>query len=551
MITPLVPCSPTLVQAFCDVAQSISRSAEMNNPKRGVALSIAIGTVIAAVLFLVVNHLRKGSRRVPQPTVTVGVPTPSAGDLQRMEQVRETIRRVMSEKGIPSVTVAVARDGKILWEEGFGWADREKMTPATPETMYSLASISKPITATGFMRLVEMRKVNLDKPANEYLGIGQIRGLAADPSKATVRRVLSHTAGLPRHVQFFYSNESNRPPSMEETIARYGVIIYPPGGAYEYSNLGFGILDHIISRISGQEFNDYMRTKVFAPLGLVHTSVNIGPGLEPFVAQRYDSQLRPIPFYTFDHVGASAIYSSAHDLVRFGMFHLKQHLADQQAILNDSTLDEMHQEVTTIQPNLGYALGWYTHSDHGYQFVAHTGGMPGVSTMLALVPSENLAVVVLTNTKTDSSKIRQAVIAFALPKYGEALAKEGSQPEAKPQPFTPTAALLGSWVGTVQTWQGKLPITMVFKPDGDIHVKLGDNFESILSDISFRNDILTGSFASSIPTPDANLYRSDIDLKLWLRDGKLQGELSAVTSTDPEHYALSSYADLTKKASSN
>lgn len=477
------------------------------------------------------------------------VPAQSTADLsQRIEQARETIRRVMNEKGIPSVTVAVARDGQILWEEGFGWADREKMIRATPDTMYSLASISKPITATGLMRLVEAGKVGLDKPANEYLGIGQIRGLAGDASGATVRRVLSHTAGLPRHVQFFYSNESNRPPNMEETIARYGIIVYPPGQSYEYSNLGFGILDHIISRISGQEFSDYMRTQVFAPLGLTHTSVNIGSGLEPYVAQRYDSQLRPIPFYTFDHVGASALYSSAHDLVRFGMFHLKQHLPDQQAILKDSTLDEMHREVTSIQPNLGYALGWYTHLDHGYQFVAHTGGMPGVSTMLALVPSENLAVVVLTNAEADTSKIRQAVLAFALPKYGEALAREAPPSEKKPAPFIPPATLLGNWLGTAETWQGKLPFTMNFKPDGDIHVKLGDNFETVLSDVSFQNDTLTGSFASSIPTPDANLYRSDVDLKFWLHNGKLQGEVTSVTSTDPEHYALSSYVELGKKA---
>jgi hypothetical protein len=92
---------------------------------------------------------------------------------------------------------------------------------------------------------------------------------------------------------------------------------------------------------------------------------------------------------------------------------------------------------------------------------------------------------------------------------------------------------------------------MTFKPDGDIHVKLGDNFGTVLSNILFRNDTLTGSFVSSIPTPDANLYRSDIDLKLWLREGKLQGEVSAVTSTDPEHYALSSYVDLTREDTPN
>lgn len=84
----------------------------------------------------------------------------------------------MEENKIPSLSVAVAKDGKIIWEEGFGWADREKMIPAIPDTLYSLASVTKPFTATGLMRLVELGKIDLDKPANEYLGASKITGLA-------------------------------------------------------------------------------------------------------------------------------------------------------------------------------------------------------------------------------------------------------------------------------------------------------------------------------------------------------------------------------------
>jgi CubicO group peptidase (beta-lactamase class C family) len=466
----------------------------------------------------------------------------------QFDQAREAIRHSMEEKGIPSVAIAVARKGKIIWEEGFGWADREKMTPATADTMYSLASISKPITATGLLKLVEQGKIDLDQPANKYLGIGQIRGLAGDASGATVRRILSHTAGLPHHVQFFYADEPYRAPSMEETIARYGVVVYSPGKGYEYSNLGFGILDYIISRVSGQDYSDYMRKEVFAPLGLTHTSVDIGSGLEPYAAQRYDARLRPIPFYTFDHTGASAIYSSAHDLVRFGMFHLKDHLSDQQAILKDSTLDQMHQEVTSIEGTLGYALGWYTRSDdHGYRFVAHTGGMPGVSTMLALIPSEDLVVVVLTNSEADSSKIRRAVLGAVLPKYAEALVHDSPPPDKKPEANLPPSQLLGKWTGTLQTWQGKIPFWMELRPGGDIHLKLGENFETLLNEVSYRDGVLFGTFPSSIPTPDVSRYRSDVELKLWPEGDSLRGQATAVTSTDPEHYALSSYVDLARE----
>ena len=135
---------------------------------------------------------------------------------QSFDRARAHIRRQLVESGIPSITVAVAREGKILWEEGFGWADRERRRPATPHTLYSLASISKPMTATGLMILVERGKVRLDAPADEYLGRARLTGYAGSAAEATVRRVANHSAGLPLHVNFFYSNEPHRPPPMQE-----------------------------------------------------------------------------------------------------------------------------------------------------------------------------------------------------------------------------------------------------------------------------------------------------------------------------------------------
>src|ERR1043166_5143578 len=139
----------------------------------------------------------------------------------RWQPVREAAQRLMKEQGVAGLAVAVARDGKIIWEEGFGWANREKMIPATPNTLFSLASISKPLTATGLMILVERGQIRLDQPANDYLGIGKLTGLAGDASGATVRRVLGHMGGLPLHYQFFYADEATRrPPSMDRKSTR-------------------------------------------------------------------------------------------------------------------------------------------------------------------------------------------------------------------------------------------------------------------------------------------------------------------------------------------
>src|SRR5215470_4106305 len=88
--------------------------------------------------------------------------------------VRAYIQKTIADKQLPSVSVAVAKNGKIIWEEAFGWADREKMIPATPDTIYALASLTKPYTPTGVLELVDQHKVDLDTPINEYLGSAPI-----------------------------------------------------------------------------------------------------------------------------------------------------------------------------------------------------------------------------------------------------------------------------------------------------------------------------------------------------------------------------------------
>src|SRR5262245_1271649 len=106
----------------------------------------------------------------------------------------EWIDREFAASGAPSLTMVVARDGRFLWERSWGWADKEKRILATPQTMYSLASISKPITATGLMVLVERGQIDLDKPIDDYLGATKLRAYVGAAQQATVRLVANHTA---------------------------------------------------------------------------------------------------------------------------------------------------------------------------------------------------------------------------------------------------------------------------------------------------------------------------------------------------------------------
>lgn len=451
-------------------------------------------------------------------------PVPRPADGPDFSALRASIRARLTQMGVPSVAVAVAKDGKIVWEEGFGWADREQRRPATEHTLYSLASISKPIAATGLMVLRRRGRVDLDHPINDYLGEAKLRAWVGDAAGATVRRVMNHTSGLPLHYQFFYADEPYPRPSMDETIRRYGNLVRPPGEKFVYSNLGYGILGHVISRLSRRSYADFLRTEVFVPLGMTHASVDIGPGLAPYAATRYGKDGLPIPFYDFDHPGASAIFCSAHDLVRFGMFHLKEHLPDQKAILSDADIDLMQ---TTPTLGAGYALGWFVDEVRGYREVSHTGGMGGVTTTLNLVPSEGIAVVVLSNANGPLPiTVKNEILALLLPHHGPIPAKkDDAQAPAK----APSKPVTGRWRGKAHTYRGDRMLTLWFLESGDVHARLDDQLKALVNDVRWDGDELTGEMVGDIGTPDADRRPYHLHLDLKRRGDTLTGSLAAIS----------------------
>jgi CubicO group peptidase (beta-lactamase class C family) len=467
----------------------------------------------------------------------------------RFDPVRVAIREQIVENGVPSVAVAVMQNGKIVWEEGFGWADREKQIAADAHTMYSLASISKPITTTGLMTLVQGGKVDLDRPADDYLGNAKLTARVGDARAATVRRVAGHTAGLPLHYQFFYEDEAVARPPMGETIRRYANLVSAPGERYQYSNLGFGILDHIISRVSGSSYADFMRREVFLPLGLTRTTVDIGAGLEPYTAMRYDRNGQPIPFYTFDHPGGSAVFSSAHDLVRFAGFHLKNRLPGQKQILSAAMIDEMHRPIdpqADREEGSGYGIGFSVRTKDGYRVVSHSGGMAGVATSMQLFPDRNVAIVVLTNSSSAAPRIiADKIAAIMLP--GWKASPVPTEPETPP--FSPAPDLAGTWKGTLSTPETEMPVELVFQNDGLIRATFGNQLPTLVSKARFERGFFDGDLNARISNPDLGRYSYFVHLALKLDGTTLRGAATAIGDTDNDRVrnALTHWLSLTKQ----
>lgn len=445
----------------------------------------------------------------------------------------------MREHDLASVAVAAAWDGEIVWEEAFGWADRQGQRPATPDSIYALASISKSFTATGVMVLVERGLVDLDRPVNDYLGDAKLRSHGGDADRATVRHVLQHSAGLPMHYNIFFADESARPPDPDESIRRYGIVADDPGREFVYSNFGYGVLERVIARVSGTSYADFLRTEVLSPLGLTHTYVSEDPGLEAETVRHYDADGNLVPALDFDHRGASAVHASVHDLIRFGLFHLNSRLPGQVPILGETAIGEMQRPSPFAMPETGagevhLGLGWAVADVLGIRFILASGGMPGTLTRLALIPEENVAVAIAINSGTGGAyspwDIEWETFTALVPGFPELpkLAEEERTKEPLP------AALDGVWVGTIRTYPGDLAAELSIR-DGRVRYLAinGRKAKPIrwpnpLGRVRFRAGVLEAPLSGSIRTPDSLRSRHVLFLRLRLRGDRLDGVVSAV-----------------------
>ena len=456
----------------------------------------------------------------------------------RFDPVRSLIAETIREHGLASVAIAAAQDGEIVWEEAFGWADRENQVRVTPSSIYALASISKSFTATGLMVLVERGLVDLDGPVNDYLGEAKLVSHVGDPAEAAVRDVLQLTAGLPFHVNIFLEDDAVRPPAQDESIRRYGMIVDQPGREFVYSNFGYGVLDHVISNVSGMSYAEFMEAEVFEPLGLTHTSVFVDPALREHAVRHYDARGGVVPALDFDHVGASAVHASVHDLIRYGMFHLRNEVLGQQRILSEGTIDMMHEPSDVSMPDevleVRLGLGWAIVDLEGVRMVNVTGGMPGTVTRLALIPKENAAVAIMINSGISESyapwEIERETFTAMIPDFprGPEIVEE-SEP-AEPLP----AALQGEWRGSIETHQGDLPASLTIGEGREMELEIDGRktvpirVQSPLGRVRFTDGVFEAPFFGSIPTDDAGRSRHVLFLRLRKRGDTLSGVVAAV-----------------------
>ena len=469
--------------------------------------------------------------------------------------LRRTIAQYAIDLQLPSITVAAARDGNIVWEESFGWADVERQVKATPHTMYALASTSKVFTATGLMVLVERGQIDLDRPVGDYLDDPGLRAFEGDLSDVTLRRIFTHTSGLPRYWSHHYESELGQRPSVRELVRRYGMLVSPPGERYIYSNVGIGLARLIIEEISGQDYEGFMQSEVFEPLGLMQTAILKAPYEAEGIAQKYIGGEK-LPFYDMGFHAAGSVWASAHDLVSFGMFHLKDHLPHQKPIFGDETIDAMFQSVDPRLPHHNFHLPWIEYRHRGFKVMEFGGHVMGGKVSFRLVPSEDIAVVVMSNgEEADTQKISNWILNRLLPGFsrmGILTQIASSVWRVGSGTSDGRSAFEGRWDGQIITYEGSVPIRLTINKNGEARLDCADtrgmigrrNRSAPLGTSRIAGNAFGATFPARLPTLDASRADYDVVFDLRLHGDKLSGPVYCEAKSSLFYFA--SYAQLTR-----
>jgi CubicO group peptidase (beta-lactamase class C family) len=329
--------------------------------------------------------------------------------------VTRLIEHGMAQNKVTGLSIALVDDQRVVWSQGFGYANLERKLPATAHTVYRVASISKLFTDTAAMQLAERGLLDIDQPVQKVLP--NFAPLSGQPQAAiTPRQLMTHHSGLPRDKGQGFQATTPAPFSELVAYVNQTPVAYPSGQSYYYSNVGISLLGTVVQSASGTPFAQQVQQAVLAPLGMTDSSFSAGPsssagmslGYKQGAAQK-EWPLRDVP--------AGGLNSSAADLGRFVSMVFAQGKSGNQQIIKPETVAEMLRPQNSAVPldlNFSVGLGWML-STLGKSMlqnagpVAHHAGSLGMfRSQMYLLPQHKLGVVVLANSESGMGLVDHA-----------------------------------------------------------------------------------------------------------------------------------------------
>jgi len=301
--------------------------------------------------------------------------------------------------------VLISQNDKIIYKKSFGDADAENFKKNTENSIFSIASVTKPLTAVGIMKLVEDGKLTLETPISTYFP----NFIPDFSKKITIRHLLNHSSGMQANVGRI-DDEGNglmpgeNPITLNELLEKFkeSKLKYEPGTGYEYNNFGYTLLAYIIENVTKLSYADYMEQAVFKPANMKNTAINgykvlnqrafphTGLGMNAF--KKLSNSI-----HSSWIIGAGNINSTTGDLYNF------MEALESGIVLKPASVDKLYSLTQSRGVNNSvYGLGWRIENKGGDKWINHTGLLPGVTSIIGSLPQKNMKIIILSNaTSTD------------------------------------------------------------------------------------------------------------------------------------------------------
>lgn len=319
--------------------------------------------------------------------------------------LQQLIRNEVATGNISGVSIALVEGERILYADGFGFADKKRKVPAARDTVYRVGSISKLFTALAAMQLAEQQKLSIDQPVSELMPEFRVVIPFPDAKPITLRQLMCHRSGMFRECpvgSYFDSSE----PGLKHTVRSIAscVLVHPPETKTKYSNIGVAVVGQTVASVTGVPFEDYARDHLFRAMRMRHSGFVLNQQMEHRLAKGYlpvangKGGFREIEAPRFE-LGTSAagnLYSTAEDLAIFLRVLFAGGRASTRQVIRPETLKEMFTAQLTTNTN-GFGLGFLVGHAGGKKNIGHSGAVYGFTSSIAAVPEDRLGVVVLCN----------------------------------------------------------------------------------------------------------------------------------------------------------
>jgi D-alanyl-D-alanine carboxypeptidase len=321
---------------------------------------------------------------------------------QKLDDIDRYIKKFISVDSVPGGTLLIVKNGKIVKAGQYGLANLELQVSAKAQTAYELASVSKPITATAIMQLVQAGKLHLDSSLHFYLG----EVVSEKYRTVTLRHILSHTSGIP--TDHFAYNKLYAPTAIRYTVKEQLTDVFkmkpasPPGQHFLYSNAGYFLQAALIEKVTGQSFQQYLQQQIFEPAGMKQTHFVNNDSIVPNRAQVYSKRKGVMVRFSLetnlqalDANGFAGLISTVGDLQKFATALLEGKLINKQSFALMTTIAQLSNgQNAGNAPGSNMGLGWFIKEISGHKSIVHTGH---TGTAMEIFPDKKLTIIFLAN----------------------------------------------------------------------------------------------------------------------------------------------------------